>query len=264
MRILLHPGFHKTGTSSLQRGAAAQLDRLNARLQLMLTPDLIEAARAARHYSERETEDDLERFSTEFQRAVAVQDSSDRRPLLISSEVLSGHLPGLKGVKTYAAAPALARSAVDILHRYYGAEARITVWFTTREPEAWLRSLYWQNLRAQRLTEEFKPFRERMATAADHARIVDEARRCLGTAAEVETDRIEDIGPDPLGPLGAALRHLGVTTHGLAPLPQHNTQPEHAAEEFLALNRSAMGDKALSEAKRKVLRRYRRAEQSDS
>ena len=264
MRILLHPGFHKTGTSSLQRGAAAQFDALAPRLQLMLTPDLIEAARAARHYSERRTADALERFAKEFQRAVADRDSRDRRPLLISSEVLSGHLPGLKGVETYAAAPALARSAVDILHRYYGADARITVWFTTREPEAWLRSLYWQNLRAQRLTEEFEPFRDRMAPAADHARIVDEARRCLGATAEVETGRIEDIGPEPLGPLGAALQHLGVSTEGLVSTPQHNTQPEHAAEEFLALNRSAMGDKALSEAKRKVLRRYRRAEQSDS
>jgi hypothetical protein len=264
MRILLHPGFHKTGTSSLQRGAAAQFDTLAPRLQLMLTPDLIEAARVARHYSERRTDEYLDHFATEFQRAVEARDSSDRRPLLISSEVLSGHLPGLKGVETYAAAPSLARSAVDVLHRHYGAEAQITVWFTTRNPETWLRSLYWQNLRAQRLTEEFEPFRDRMAPAADHARIVDDARRCLGTTARVETARIEDIGPDPLGPLGAALRHLGVATEGLSALPQHNTQPENAARDFLALNRSALGDKALSEAKRKVLRRYRRAEQSDS
>jgi len=264
MRILLHPGFHKTGTSSLQRGATAQFDSLAPRLQLMLTPDLIEAARVARHYSERRTSEDLEHFTKEFQRAVADRDSRDRRPLLISSEVLSGHLPGLRGVKTYAAAPILARSAVEVLHRHYGAEAQITVWFTTRNPETWLRSLYWQNLRAQRLTEEFEPFRDRMAPAADHARIVDEARRCIGSLAQVETDRIEDIGPEPLGPLGAALRHLGVTTEGLGALPQHNTQPENAARDFLALNRSAMGDKALADAKRKVLRRYRRAEQSES
>jgi len=264
MRILLHPGFHKTGTSSLQRGATAQFDSLAPRLQLMLTPDLIEAARVARHYSERRTSEDLEHFTKEFQSAVADRESRDRRPLLISSEVLSGHLPGLRGVKTYAAAPILARSAVEVLHRHYGAEAQITVWFTTRNPETWLRSLYWQNLRAQRLTEEFEPFRDRMAPAADHARIVDEARRCLGAMAQVETARIEDIGPDPLGPLGEALRHLGVATDGLAPLPQHNTQPENAAQDFLALNRSAMGDEALAEAKRKVLRRYRRTEQSDS
>jgi len=248
MRILLHPGFHKTGTSSLQRGGAAQLDRLSNRMQLMLTPDLIEAARAARHYSESLTQADLDRFSAEFQRVVAGRDCSDRRPLLISSEVLSGHFPGLRGVKTYAAAPALARTAAGILRQHFGKEARITVWFTTRNPDTWLRSLYWQNLRAQRLKEEFEPFRARMAPAADHARIVDAARRCLGTAAEVKTDRIEDIGPQPLGPLGAALRHLGVTTEGLAPLPQHNTQPEHAAQDFLALNRSALGDDALAEA----------------
>jgi len=262
MRILLHPGFHKTGTSSLQRGGAAQLDRLSNRMQLMLTPDLIEAARAARHYSERSTDEYLDRFTKEFHSSVATRDSSDRRPLLISSEVLSGHLPGLRGVKTYAAAPALARAAVNILHRHYGAEARITVWFTTREPEAWLRSLYWQNLRAQRLTEEFEPFRDRMAPAADHIAIVDEARRCLGTTAQVETACIEEIGPEPLGPLGAALRYLEVSTEGLVPTPQHNTQPDNAARDFLALNRSALGDKALSEAKRKVLRRYRLAEQS--
>ena len=264
MRILLHPGFHKTGTSSLQRGATAQFDTLAPRLQLMLTPDLIEAARVARHYSERLTQADLDRFSAEFQRAVADRDSSDRRPLLLSSQVLSGHLPGLRGVKTYAAAPILARSAVEVLQRHYGPEAQITVWFTTRDPATWLRSLYWQNLRAQRLTEEFEPFRDRMAPAADHAHIIEEARRCLGAKAKVETARIEDIGPDPLGPLGEALRRLGVATDNLATLPQHNTQPENAAHDFLTLNRSALGDEALAEAKRKVLRRYRRAEQSYS
>jgi len=103
-----------------------------------------------------------------------------------------------------------------------------------------------------------------MAPAADHTGIVDEARRCLGATAQVETACIEDIGPEPLGPLGAALRHLQVSTEGLVPTPHHNTQPENAAQDFLALNRSAMGDKALAEAKRKVLRRYRRAEQSGS
>lgn len=258
MRILLHPGFHKTGTSSLQRGAQARARDLDPHLRVLLTPDILDAARAARRYSARPTVQSMDRFSEAFAAAVRHLDTDDPRALIISSEDLGGYLPGLRGVLTYRAAPALVQAAVSVLRAHFGAAAAITVLFTTRDPESWLRSLYWQNLRAQRLTEEFETFQARLAPAADHARIIRETRDRTGSQADVQSRAIETCGTAPLGPLGAALDLLGVRADHLAPLPRHNLQSEKAAHALLALNRSALPDDVVAEAKRDVLRKFRR------
>lgn len=258
MRVLLHPGFHKTGTSSLQRGAQARARDLGPYLRVLLTPDILNASRAARRYSAQPSAQTLARFSEEFAAVVGQLDVHDPRALMISSEDLSGHLPGLRGVTTYRAAPALAQAAAAVLRAQFGAAAAITVLYTTRDPEPWLRSLYWQNLRAQRLTEEFEAFRARLAPAADHARIIRETRDRIGVLADVQACDIETCGATPLGPLGTALSLLGVPCAHLAPLPRHNLQPVEAAQELLALNRSALPDAALAEAKRALLRSHRR------
>ncbi len=264
MRILLHPGFHKTGPSSLQRGALARARDLDPDLRVLLTPDILNAARAARRYSAQPSPRTMARFSDEFAAVIRQLDADDPRALMISSEDLSGHLPGLRGVTTYLAAPALVHGAVAVLRAHFGASAEITVWFTTRAAAPWLQSLYWQNLRAQRLTDDFETFRARLAPAADHARIVGEARDMAGSQAVVQSCDIETCGAAPLGPLGAALGLLGVPLDRLAPLPRHNLQPEDAASELLALNRSALPDDALAEAKREVLRKYRRTSPPES
>jgi len=133
------------------------------------------------------------------------------------------------------------------------------VLYTTRDAEPWLKSLYWQNLRAQRLTEDFETFRARLAPAADLGGIVAETRALLGAQAEVHGRAIEACGAPPLGPLGAALDLLDLPKDHLAPLPRHNLQPEDAAARLLALNRSGLPDGALQEAKRAVLRDHRRS-----
>lgn len=258
MRILLHPGFHKTGTSSLQRGALARARDLEPHLRMLLTPDILGAARAARRHSAQPSAQTLTRFSEEFAAAVRPLKADDPRALMISSEDLSGHLPGLRGITTYRAAPALVQAAVAVLRAQFGAATAICVLFTTRAPDPWLKSLYWQNLRAQRLTDDFEIFRARLAPAADHARIVNETRTILSAQADVQSRDIETCGATPLGPLGAALDLLGVPLDPLAPLPRHNRQPEDAARDLLALNRSALPDDVLAEAKREVLRTYRR------
>lgn len=255
MRILLHPGFHKTGTSSLQRGALAALHRLEPFLRLLLTPGMALAARAARRYSAEPTAERLDRVARAFDAALAQFDPADARALLISSEDLCGYLPGLHGVQDYRAAPALVACAAARIRARFDT-AQLTVWFTTRDPAAWLQSLYWQNLRAQRLTEDADRFCARLAPAADLDRIVTATRDLAG--GEVRSSPIETCGAAPCGPLGTALGLLGLGAADPGPLPRHNIGPRAAAAELLALNRSDLSDEALREAKRAVLRRYRR------
>ncbi len=259
MRILLHPGFHKTGTSSLQRGAEVRMNQLAPHLRLMLTSDVIEAARAARRYSARPGDKTLRRFAETFADAISQIAPSDPRALLISCEDLSGYIPGNHEVPAYDAAPALMATAIDALHAHFGKAARITVFYTTRAPGPWQRSVWYQNLRALRITEDFDEYRPRLDRAAQLDDIATSVQTRLQGQADVVAAPIESCGSLPLGPLGVALDHLEIDTGGLAPLPAQNIQPEGAAHELLALNRSEMGAEALAQAKRDVIKRHRRA-----
>lgn len=258
-RILLHPGFHKTGTSSLQRGAADLQHALRPHLRLIFTQDLIDATRMAKRFSAYGDHADLNRFADTFTAAIRRIDASDPRALMITSEDLCGYIPGNHGVTTYAAAAPLMNVATAVLAAHFGPDAPIGVLFTTRAPRDWQRSVWWQNLRALRLTEDFETYRSHLSGAADLATIVDSVEARIRHRATVLDAPIEETGADPLGPLGLALDHLEVPRDGLPPLPAHNVQPDGAAEELLALNRSALSDTDLAEAKRAVLKRYRAA-----
>ncbi|MGK7651205.1 hypothetical protein ACSQ76_01830 [Roseovarius sp. B08] len=149
--------------------------------------------------------------------------------------------------------------ATAVLAAHFGPDASLGVLFTTRSPRDWQRSVWWQNLRALRLTEDFETYRAHLSSAADLDTIVDSVDKRIRHRATVLDAPIEECGTDPLGPLGIALDHLDVPRDSLARLPAHNVQPDGAAEELLALNRSALSDTDLAEAKRAVLKRYRAA-----
>ncbi|MCR9147920.1 MAG: hypothetical protein NXH74_12070 [Rhodobacteraceae bacterium] len=258
--VLIHPGFHKTGTSTLQRNLLSQADRLSPRLRVMLNDDLIEATRLARKFSVHSQDSALDAFTTAIATALEGLDMQDDRPLLLSSEALVGQLPGRKQVAGYdAAAPLMART-VSALRDRIGQTARITVWFTTRAPEPWMKSAYYQNLRQRRLCEDFESHARRLERAARLDDFVAQTRAELGDRADVTATRIETCAPHRLGPLGVALDLLGVRSDDLAPVRAHNVQPEQAAAQLLDLNRSRLSDAELAKAKRKLVRAFRKGD----
>lgn len=256
-RILIHPGFHKTGTSSLQRAISAQARLLAPRLRVLLTDDIRPAIHVARRHSVRPDNRRLDSFTSNFADCLSLIDADDPRPLFISAESLSGQIPGRKGITGYDTAPDLLDRAVTVLRNRFGDRATIAIWFTTRDLEAWKRSAYYQNLRSTRLTEGFGTYGPKLDRAARLDEVVAAVRDRLADRAEVTATRIETCADLPLGALEVALDRLGIDKTGLMPEPPHNTQPPDAAEALLRLNRSSLGDEALSTAKRDLLRRYR-------
>lgn len=261
MRVLLHPGFHKTGTSSLQRGTIAQADALAPHLRVLLGTDMIRAIRAARRYSTRQSQGRLRRFCEHFETAIRDLSPDDPRAVLISSEDLGGHMPGLSNVTTYEAVPSLMLAASTALRAHFGQTAQIKIRFGTRDAASWLKSLYWQNLRARRLTDDFDTFHQEFAPAADLNRIVASTRALLSTEVDVGEIALETGARHRLGPLGVALKLLDIPTASLCPIGAQNRQPANGAEALLALNRSGLDDAALKDAKRDLLHAYRRNRQ---
>lgn len=232
---------------------------LSDHLRLLLTSDVIKAVRLARKFSAQPDIDLLRLFAEHFAEAVEAIDPNDPRAVLISAEDLSGYIPGHHGVAGYDAAPPLMNVATAVLRSHFGDAADIHIWYTTRTARDWQRSVYWQNLRALRLTEDFDTYRPRLQHAARLPDVVQKVAERLGHRARVSSTPIEHSGTNPLGPLGEALDLLDVAKKQLTPLPAHNVQPEGGAEELLALNRSDLSDEALATAKRDAIQRMRRA-----
>lgn len=255
MRLLVHPGFHKTGTTSLQHTATANAAALDGRLTFLTTAHLMPATRAARQYSAQPSAARLARFGGLLAEAL---EEVGTEALLISSEDLCGHMPGRKTLRGYAAAPALMDMMAEVWTSLWGREADVTVWFTTRAPEAWLRSVWWQNLKALRLTDDLETYAQDMAPAADLDGVVTSCAKAIGGRARVLSDRIEDVGAGPLGPLARALELLEIDAEGLKVLPAKNLQPGGAAEELLALNRSDLDDDTLRERKRVLVEGWKK------
>ncbi|WP_135502027.1 hypothetical protein [Roseovarius aestuariivivens] len=261
--VLIHPGFHKTGTSTLQRNLQSQSAQLKDRLSVMLTDDVIEATRLARKYSVHTREDVLTAFTNAFADALTRVDLANERPLLLSSEALLGQLPGRKKVSGYDAAAPLLQAAVGVLRNRIGDTVPVTVWFTTRDPEGWKKSAYYQNLRQVRLREDFATHATKLDRASRLDSFVALTRDALAGLAAVTSTRIEDCAAHPLGPMGVALDLLGVEHDNLAPVRPHNVQPQAGAQELLKLNRSNLTDDELAKAKRALIREYRKSGQTN-
>ena len=138
----------------------------------------------------------------------------DPRPLLISSEDLSGLIPGKHDVTAYDASPDLMEIAVSVVRERFGQATEVDIWYTTRAPEAWQRSVYYQVLRGIRMTDDFETYSAATARAARLDDIVAQTAQRLDGIARVGAGRLEDSTGTPLGPLGALLDRFGMSADG--------------------------------------------------
>ena len=258
-RILIHPGFHKTGTSSLQHMLWINRDRLSPHAALLLLRHLQPATKLIHAYSRTQSPvhltDLVDVLDAVFRDAGLTADDGDDRDLLISCEALSGHLPGWPGVEDYAAAPVIATFLTGYLaERFAGAE--IVVAYTTRAPEAWLNSAWRHHLAGQRLRLDWPAFRERYAGAADLDAVVASVAGAI-SPVPVYALPLEEARLHPLGPGGAMLELLDLpeaVRANLAGVGHDNRGADAAlARDLLALNLSDGKDGDVTRAKRATI-----------
>ena len=236
-RLWLHPGFHKTGTSSIQHflwsNRAALADRIDLVLLRHLRPVVQAFCRFSRTGSAAELIDTVDHLDTAFAKAGA--DGS--RDIVLSCEGLSGHLPGYPGVDSYALVPVLtATLAGYVVERL--PDVRPGVIFTTREAEPWLWSAWRHHLKGQRLTEDWEAFRTRLSPSADLDAVIAQVAQAVDPLP-VRMLPLERAAAHPLGPGGAFLEALDYRVEGLDPVGHGNPGPKEAVwQDYLALNRS--------------------------
>lgn len=251
-RILVHSGFHKTGTTSVQKMLVHNRARLERHIRFLTRPGMIGACEAARAYSASRHPADLTEFASEIAAVFETVDVEDDRPLLLSSEDLSGLMPGRRNIKRYDAAPLLMKAIADTAMAAFNEPPELIFFYSTRNGPDWLRSCYAQHLRAVRMKLSLDEYCEKYAPSADLDDIIEQVRSSV-RGCKVVSAPLEEIGKRPIGPLAALLDALGMPGRArrhLDVLPPANvSMPQELLEAMLEANRSDLSDAEVSKAK---------------
>lgn len=255
-RIVLHPGFHKTGTTSIQRFLHDNGKAIYPTHAIGMDwrfPDLLSATRG---FSVWRDDDSLAKAALRFAAFISKLDLPRGRNLVISAEALSGHLPGRDGLADYSAAPVLMAEFVRVLEAAYKGDFELAVLITTRDADPWLNSVWAEHVKSSRMILDRASFRSRFAQAADFDPITGPIAKVVAPHA-LHLARLEDIRSLPLGPATPLVDLMGLREPALArlrPATTHNASPDgEVLEELLRLNRSDLDKDALHAAKRAVL-----------
>jgi hypothetical protein len=249
--ILLHPGLHRTGTSSMQHFLWRNREELVPYTQVMLTRHMKPVAQKCFDYAISQNPLGLLDMSALLDETFDDFNLPTGQNLLISSEMLSGAAPGQANCFDYSAAPVLIEYLVGYLQERFP-DTRLRVLLSTREHKRWLRSLYYYQLRMTRLTSGEEDFMTQYSAMPDHDAVALEIATLLAPL-EVLTLDLDDASAYAFGPGGALVQAMNVpedVIKTLAPVGRGNTAPSFAMrEQFLTLNRSDKDDQSVARQK---------------
>lgn len=196
-KIVLHIGFHKTGTSTVQNLLRTNRALLKPHLAMRLKPQMTDLLHATRGYSTWRDKISLAKVARRFDLLLQDLPGMPRRTLVLSAEELSGHMPGRGALADYSAAPELARIYVEWAQRYFP-DCEVVIYASTRDPENWLRSAYGEHVKSSSMTLDFTDFVARYGLAADLDGVVDDiaaAVPCRVFRARLEAAQTQRLGP---------------------------------------------------------------------
>lgn len=257
--IVIHPGFHKTGTTTVQQTLRANRKALKPYAMLGLKwrfPDLIAASRG---YSTYRDGFSLAKFSMRLDALLAQLPDYRHRALIMSCEELSGHIPGRAGLPDYSAAVDLMAEMAAAFRRRYG-KPHLIFAFTTRKPESWLQSAYWEQVKSSSMVLDQDEYMEKFAAAANFATVLDGVARAVAPAP-LHRFALEDCAAMRLGPAEPILRLAGLDDGALATMqPIAPANPRLAPEvlaHLLHLNRTIPDSDVRKAAKLAYLDEFR-------
>lgn len=261
VRVLVHAGFHKTGTSSLQDFLKINRTALSPWFISYGKADFRSAGAHARRYGERPFPWRRAMFRRALRRFL--RDVPDDQNIVLTRETFSGGMPGhrraLGGLMTGYAQTAvpLAHVIVQELHRRFGPQVDITFFYTLRDKDGWIASVHGHLLRSIRLRDDFKTFRARfpdLKGPSEEARVIARAL----APVPVKTAALEEYSDDPAGCARVILDHFTIPSEvraHLCPAPRSNVgQSPQTRQAFLDLNRRIRDKAVLKRQKEDLLR----------
>jgi hypothetical protein len=253
--IIIHAGFHKTGTTNLQQTLRANRGALRPDIRLVLRPGMVALCASARAYSLSREDYDLGLVKYEAALLVEALEQEMADTIILSSQDLGGHMPGRHGLHGYGATPHLMR-ALAIAIKMADPDAAVTFFFTTRAAGPWLRSCYAQHLQSMRMIWGESDYIKRFKTSAELDHVINLVKHEVPEHPVVSAT-LEDHASRRLGIAEALLDHLEIDAKrrgALAPSALRNAAlPDLIRAQMLALNRSDLDPAALKKAKRDLI-----------
>lgn len=258
-RVVLHPGFHKTGTSTTEHTLLSQADMLRDHCGIYGNPQLGDAPQQAKAHSVRRSDQSLSDFATAWKAAVSVL-PPDAQAIITCVDLL-GRIPGHPRIADYGATPALLSEIVAGLEGHFGQDLDLHIVLSVRAPQPWLKSLWFQNLKVHRVTEDFDAFAERFAAGADLKAQADQLRDAA-SAWPLHVTALEQSKDHALGPAGPLVDLVDLPDDLRARLVPHAPLKVSFSEDAMAvlldLNRSDLDARDLRAAKRDAMTLLRR------
>ncbi len=253
-KIVIHAGFHKTGTSTVQAVLRTNRKALMPALAIRLKGQMQELMHATRGYSTHGTADALDKVSRRFDGLLADLPGMPRRTLLMSAEELSGHMPGRGALANYDATPVLMYLFWERAKVAFPKTPAHFV-FATRSADGWHRSAWAEHVKSSGMTLDYENYVQRYAGASNLAQIVQDVTRRV--PAPVHSYALEDCANLPLGPADPVLDLCEVPADiraTLVPQPPQNTRlSEDTLAALLEINRTHTDTKARNAAKDALL-----------
>jgi len=273
-RVIIHPGFHKTGTTSLQRFLEINADALSPFVRVVLKPEMEDVAKSARDCSNVTGARGLLRrsrvraaFKSQFTNLLNRLSLEEGQILLISCEALVGRMPGRDKVMAFDAAAGLAKDMRDVTLNHFGPEVDLTFLYTTRQQQSWMRSAYSHLLQQSRFTLTEEEFAHKYARTGDLDTIISQIRKAISPRPLVES-RLEVTSPQHFGPASALLQLLDLPTDVMDTLvlaKQLNTGLDEIEQARMrTFNAQDIDDGDLSLKKRRYLRKRRKKQRNMS
>ncbi|MDJ0824679.1 MAG: hypothetical protein QNJ16_04175 [Rhodobacter sp.] len=244
-RVIVHAGFHKTGTTSLQRYLRENRHALAPWFAYHGTSQFDLAAERSKVYAQRRFVWRRWRFRRALHDCLASLPDADT--IVLSRETLTGVMPGHRDwrgrvIQSYLpAAVPLCRDTAAALRARFGRDVRIEFVITTREQSTWIESVYGHLVRSIHLTENFAAFIAQFPNPID---LDEEAARLAERLAPYPTHifRMEDYADSHAGPATPILDLCGVPDElrtALPPAAHANARQSADLEAaFIRLNRS--------------------------
>jgi hypothetical protein len=238
-RVIIHAGFHKTGTTTLQKTFELNRAALDEHVELYLRYDFRTRllARPVRRFAAARNKSAKDAILDEALLFFAGLDDNDPRPVFISHENLSGTFIGKDRVANYAAAPIAIGLIQEAWRRVTGGTEGLELLYSTRKT-GWIASCHWQRVRQDRETRDLATYERQYAEAADLDHAVDQIRDAVAPSP-VHRFAIEEVAHPAL----AALDLLGLSElWPMLDIPdnQNTTLGEDVRARLLTLNRSSL------------------------
>ena len=262
-RGIIHPGFHKTGTTSLQQFLEINAAALAPYVRIIMKPQMEDVASCARDCSNASL-----LGSKAFRRAAFRRQFTDLlqrtslengQTLLISCEALVGRMPGRENVVAFDAAAGLAKDMVKVTENHFD-DLDLTFLYTTRAPDSWMRSAYSHLLHQSKFTMSEVEFAKKFHRAGDLDAIVGRIAEAIAPRMPI-TSQLEATAPEAFGPASALLQLLDLPAEVIAALEpaKHLNQQLDGFEKskLQDYNAQDMTDTELSQIKRRFLRKRR-------